>query len=429
MAQSPEIISETEITGLGHSGDGVAEIDGRRVYVPYTAPGDRVEIKTAPDESDRAELRRIVRYGDGRAAPPCRHYGDCGGCALQHLSDPFVAAWKRQLIIDALASRGLHGVAVRPTLTMPAASRRRAAFTLNHDANGVQIGFHARMSNRLVSISECCVLDARIVRALPGLGQLLYPLLRPGQSARLLVTWTETGLDADVQFGTGRKSEPNLRQRTQIAAVMENIDLARLSWNGAVLLERRKPLVMMADTPVCPPPGAFLQASEPGQAALTALVLEAAGRTILGARGARILDLFAGCGTFTFPVAAYVRVHAVEGNEAMTEAIRHASRHAQGLKQIEVSQRDLQRAPLRPDELSPYGAIIFDPPKAGARAQAEIIARCAIPRVVSVSCAPATFARDARTLADGGYRLVWVAPVDQFRWSAEIELVALFERD
>lgn len=428
MVQSPEGIIEVEVTQLGHSGDGVVEVDGRKYFMAYAAPGDRLQIKFNPGDKDRAAIVQILNPGDARVTAPCRHFTQCGGCALQHLSDLFVADWKREQIIDALAHRGLHDVLVRPTRTMPPASRRRAAFTAEHGADGIQIGFHARMSKRLVPVSECTVLDKNIVQALPGLEKMLAPLLRHGQSARLLVTQTGTGLDVDVQFGLGQKAEPNLRLRTLLAASADRLDLARLSWNGVILLERRKPQIVMGGTPVSPPPGAFLQASSQGEAELIALVLEALGAKTLGAKGVRILDLFAGCGTFTFPVASHARVYAVEGDRAMTEAIRQAANQRQGLKQIEASHRDLQRGPLSVDELASYAAVIFDPPKAGARAQADQIAASQIHKVIAVSCAPATFARDARSLVDGGFLLRWVTPVDQFRWSAEVELVALFER-
>ncbi|MFZ5930243.1 MAG: class I SAM-dependent RNA methyltransferase [Pseudomonadota bacterium] len=428
MVQSTKGIIEAEVTQLGHSGDGVVEVDGRKYFVAYAAPGDRLQIKFNPGDKDRAAIVQILKSGDARVTAPCRHFTECGGCALQHLSDLFVADWKREQIIDALAHRGLHDVTVRPTRTMPPASRRRAAFTAEHGADGIQIGFHARMSKRLVPVSECTVLDKNIVQALPGLEKMLAPLLRHGQSARLLLTQTGTGLDVDVQFGSGQKAEPNLRLRTLLTASADRLDLARLSWNGVILLERRKPQIVMGGTPVSPPPGAFLQASSQGEAALIALVLEALGTKTLGAKGARILDLFAGCGTFTFPVASHARVHAVEGDRAMTEAIRQAANQRQGLKQIEASHRDLQRGPLSIEELKPYAAVIFDPPKAGTRAQADQIAASQTHKVIAVSCAPATFARDARSLVDGGFLLRWVTPVDQFRWSAEVELVALFER-
>lgn len=428
MTQAPEGIIEAEVLALGHSGDGVVEHEGRKLYVPYAAPGEQIQIKLDAGEKDRAVLVQILKPGDARVAPPCSHFGECGGCALQHLSDSFVAGWKRRQITDALSSRGLHDIVVRPTLTMPPASRRRAAFTAEHGALGIQIGFNARMCNSLVPVRECFVLDMRIVQALPGLSEMLAPLLRHGQKGRLMVTATQTGLDVDVQIGAGTRQEPNLRLRSLLAAVADKQDLARLSWSGVVLLERRKPQIILGGTPVCPPPGAFLQASADGEAALIALVLEALGAKTLGAKGARILDLFAGCGTFTFPVAPHARVHAVEGDKAMAAAIRQAANQVQGLKQIEVSHRDLQRGPLSIEELAPYAAVIFDPPKAGARAQAAQLAASTVRKVIAVSCAPATFARDARTLVDGGFQLRWAAPVDQFRWSAEVELVALFER-
>jgi len=429
VTQSPETVIEAEVTQLGHSGDGVTLTGGCKIFVAFAAPGDRLRIKLNAGSEDRASIEQILHPGPARVNAPCRHFTDCGGCALQHLSDPFVADWKRQQIIDALAHRGLHDIAVRPTQTMPAASRRRAAFTAEHGADGIQIGFHARLSKRLVRISECTLLDARIVQALPGLTHLLVPLLRAGQSARLVVTQTATGLDVDVQIGTGKKSEPNLRLRTSLAASADRLDLARLSWNGVILLERRKPQIILAGTLVCPPPGAFLQASIEGEAALIALVLEALDEKTLRAKATRILDLFAGCGTFTFPVAPYARVHAVEGDRDMTNAIREAANRQQGLKQIEASHRDLQRGPLSADELAPYSAVIFDPPKAGARAQAEQIAASRVNKVIAVSCAPDSFARDAKILVDAGFKLRWVAPVDQFRWSTEVELVALFRRD
>lgn len=428
MTQLPEEIIDAEVIGLGHSGDGVVETDGGKRYVPYAAPGDRIQIKLQAGEKDRAAIVQILKPGEARVTPPCPHFGDCGGCALQHLSDPFVAGWKRLQIMDALSSRGLNDIDVRPTLTMPRASRRRAAFTAEHGANGIQLGFNARMSNRMVPVTDCCVLDPHIVQALPSLAEMLAPLLRHGQTGRLTVTWTRTGLDVDVQIGSADRGEPNLRLRSLLATSADRIDLARLSWNGVALLERRKPEILMGSVTVCPPPGGFLQASADGEQALTALVLEALGKKILSTKGVRVLDLFAGCGTFTFPVAPHARVHAVEGDKAMAAAIRQAANQVQGLKQIEVSHRDLQRGPLSIEELTPYAAVIFDPPKAGARAQATQIAASTVRKVIAVSCAPATFARDARALADGGFSLRWVAPVDQFRWSAEVELVALFER-
>ncbi|MSP44104.1 MAG: class I SAM-dependent RNA methyltransferase [Alphaproteobacteria bacterium] len=426
MVQPPDTTMQAEVIVLGHSGDGVILHEGRKIFVPYAAPGDRLELKMMEGGKDRAVITRIVTASGSRVTPPCPHFGDCGGCALQHLSDPFVADWKRQSIIDALAHRGLRDVTVRPTLTMPVATRRRAAFAVEQGASGVRIGFSARHSHRLVAISDCAVLDRRILLALPGLRDLLTFFAR-GQTARLLVTQTETGLDVDVHTGAGGKGGPGLRVRNLLAAAAARLDLARLSLNGETMLERRKPLVLMGQVAVCPPPGAFLQASIEGQAALIALVMEGLD-TVVSGKGTRILDLFAGCGTFSFPVAHHARVHAAEGDRAMTDAMRTAARETQGVRQIEVSQRDLQRSPFTAEELGVYSAVIFDPPRTGAQAQAAQLAASRVNRVIAVSCAPASFARDARALVNGGFQLRWAAPVDQFRWSAELELVALFER-
>jgi 23S rRNA (uracil1939-C5)-methyltransferase len=348
----PDTLIEAEVIALGHSGDGVILHEARKLFAPYAAPGDLVELQLMPGEKARAAIVRIVRVSDARATPCCKHFGSCGGCALQHLNDAFVADWKRQLIIDALAHRGLRGVTVRATQTMKAASRRRAAFTAVHEQRGIRIGYSARNRNQLIAISECAVLDTRIVQLIPEVQEMLAILLSKGQTARLLVTLTQTGLDMDVHLGAGRKAEPGLRVRTLLAAAAERLDLARLSLNGITLLERRKPVVMMGAVPVSPPPGAFLQASIEGQAALITLVMEALGDQLLEAKGVRILDLFAGCGTFTFPIAPHARVHAVEGDAAMTGAMRAAARRTQGLKQMEISQRDLQRRPISTEELA-----------------------------------------------------------------------------
>lgn len=419
---------EAEVISLGHSGDGVIMHEGGRKYVAYAAPGDRLQLALGDQETDRARIIQVLQPGRDRATPDCIHFGDCGGCALQHLTGRFVAQWKRQQIVNVLAQRGLRDVLVRPVLTMPPGTRRRAAFTARRTARGVEIGFNRSRSRQIVAIKACAVLDPAITRALPELSVMLMPVLQPGKTARLLVTQTREGLDADISPETGRPEEPDLGLRNHLAQAAERLDLARLSWRGEVVLTRRQPRVYPGEIAVSLPPAAFLQASAEGEAALTACVTEAIGEKLMMARGARLLDLFAGCGAFTFPVARYAKVMAVEGDKAMAAAIRDAGDHAQRIKPVEVQQRDLMKRPFRPEELSAFDAVVFDPPRAGASRQAEMLASSEICRVVSVSCNPATFARDARILTDGGLHLQWVQPVDQFRWSAEIELVALFAR-
>lgn len=419
---------EAEVIALGHSGDGVVLHEGGRKYAAYAAPGDRLLLKLSDSDKDRAEIIRVIQPGKDRVTPLCGHFGDCGGCALQHLKDDFVAEWKRQQVIHALAQRGLHGVDVRPTLTMPPGTRRRAAFTAHRGPEGIELGFNRSRSGQIVTVKACTLLDPAILRTLPGLAAMLAPILQQGQKARMLVTQTQAGLDADISPETGRKEAPDLRLRAHLAQAAERLDLARVSWRGEALLTRRQPKVYPGGVTVSLPPAAFLQASPEGEAALTASVSEAIGEKSLTAKGAHILDLFAGCGTFSFPLARYAKVTAVEGDKAMAAAIRHGADHAQGIKPVQVEHRDLSRRPFRPDELPAFDAVVFDPPHAGAGRQAEMLAASDIRRAVAVSCNPATFARDARTLADGGLQPQWVQPVDQFRWSAEIELVALFAR-
>ncbi|HZD24921.1 MAG TPA: RNA methyltransferase, partial [Alphaproteobacteria bacterium] len=186
--------------------------------------------------------------------------------------------------------------------------------------------------------------------------------------------------------------------------------------------ERRPPLIELGGVPVTPPPGAFLQATAEGEAALVRLVSEAC------AGAGRIADLYAGIGTFSFALARAAPVYAAEQDAAAVAALVAARNGAAGLKQIEAEMRDLVRRPLGPGELARFDAVVFDPPRAGAARQVEELARSKVPLVVAVSCNPATFARDSRTLADGGYRLERVTPVDQFLWSAHVELVATFRR-
>lgn len=403
-------------------------MNGQRLFVPFAAPGDTLLLQPS---GGRAVILEILTPGPDRAAPLCKHFGECGGCALQHVTDDFVARWKRQQIADALKRQGV-STDVRPTLTCPPGTRRRAAFTLERAPVGgvVQAGFRARLSHRLIALEECHVLDPAILRVLPGLARLAAPLLHAKGQARMAVNLTRTGLDVSAVMD--RASALTLSQLTHLAEMADTLDLARLAWNGEIVVARRNPQVNFAGVAVLPPPGAFMQASPEGEAALVSLVMEALGNET-GRETGRALELFAGCGTFTFPAARYCAVDAVEGDAAMAAALRHAAANAVGVKPVTVSTRDLFKRPLMPNELASYSTIIFDPPETGAEVQALQIsatpaAKSKLKRVIGISCDASSFARDARILADGGFALQWVAPVDQFRWSARIELAALFER-
>jgi 23S rRNA (uracil1939-C5)-methyltransferase len=415
---------EITISSLGHLGDGVAEpAPGQvhdQIYVPFVLAGERVLVRPIGD--GRAELLKVLAPAAERVAPACRHFGTCGGCSLQHMEAKSYAEWKRGQIVAALAARGIE-CEVDTLVPATPRSRRRATFAATRTKKGVTLGYYARASHLIVAVQECPLVVPEIEIALEGLAHLVEPgLTRKGRAA-IAVTATQAGLDVSV---SGGKDAPDGALRAELARRAAAIDLARLTWEGDVLAERRVPNVILSGLSVAPPPGSFLQATAEGEAALVRLVLDGVG----GAR--RVADLFAGCGTFTAALAKHSSVLAVEGEAAQLAALDRALRSqgpALALKPVQLVTRDLFRRPMHPSELLKMDAVVFDPPRAGAAAQAEMLAKSNVPVIVGVSCNPATFARDARVLIDGGYRLIRVIPVDQFLWSPHSELGALFHKE
>ena len=411
------------IERIGAQGDGVAS---GPIYVPYTAPGDRVRVRLGAERGGgvAAELVELLDPGPVRAEPACRHFGRCGGCALQHVEADFYLTWKRQRVVQALAHRGLSDVPVAAMAQTEPGTRRRADLVAFRRPDGaVLVGYHRRASHRVIDVEACPVLAPALVHVLAPLRQLLETVLDRGERAGVVVTATKGGLDVMVEIGR----DLDLRARERLAAFAAAEDLARLSVSRPKsdfvdpIALRRPAVVDFAGIAVEPPPGAFLQASPEAEAVLVAEVTGAAG----GAR--RIADLFAGSGTFTFPLARQATVHAVERTAAYAEAIRRAANRDR-LAGVTVEVRDLFRRPLDALALAGFEAVVFDPPRAGAAAQCRELAAAPVPVVIGVSCNPATFARDARILVDGGYQLTRVLPVDQFLWSAHVELVGIFLR-
>ncbi|MBM2575399.1 class I SAM-dependent RNA methyltransferase [Jannaschia sp. Os4] len=395
------------IERLGAGGDGVA---GDGTFVARTLPGEVVEGEAV---EERLDAPRIITPSPDRVAPPCPHFKRCGGCALQHASDPFVAAWKAERVRAALAQRGLDAE-VAGTATSPPASRRRAALTGRRTKKGAVVGFHVRRSEEVVAIPGCTLLLPQIVERLPVLEAVARLAATRGGTVGLHVTWSDPGLDLVVT--DAKPATPDLLG--EVAA----LDLARVTWNGEPLLLARAPSRRMGAATVTPPPGAFLQATDHGEAALLAAVRRAVG----GA--SRIADLFAGCGTFALPLASAAHVDAYDGDRALVAALRDGAATAPTLKPVTATARDLFRDPLTEAELTPYDAVVIDPPRAGAQAQIARLAASGVPTIAHVSCNPATFARDAGALVDAGYRMGPIAVVDQFRWSPHVELVAAFTR-
>lgn len=358
---------------------------------------------------------RILTPSPDRVSPPCRHFRSCGGCQLQHVSDGFVADWKQEVVRAALAA---HGIAAEflPVHISPPQSRRRATLAVRRTKKGALAGFHARASDTIVDIPDCKLLHPDLMRALPAARDLAQAGASRKSGISVTVTRSLAGLDVAVAEG----KPPQGPLLVTLAELAERHDLARLAWEGEVIVTRRDPEQQFGTARVTPPPGAFLQATAEGEAALLAET-----ETIMaGAR--RIVDLFAGCGTFTLPLAREAEIHAVEGDTGMIDALARGWRKTPGLKPVTTEVRDLFRRPLLPDELARFDAAVIDPPRAGAEAQIVQIARARLPRIAYVSCNPATFAREAKTLLEYGYTLGPLRVVDQFRWSAHVELVAGF---
>ena len=402
-------MSRHRILSLGARGDGVAE---GPLFAPRTLPGE--EVSGTPEGARLTDIR-ILSPSSDRVRPPCRHFTRCGGCQLQHASDAFVAAWKLDRVREALAARGIEAE-VMALHTSPPASRRRAVLSARRTKSGALAGFHARASDQVIEVPECRLLHPDLMPALDA----ARDLARAGTSRKGEIAVTATlslgGLDLAVRGGN-RLDEPLRLTLSEIAA---RHDLARLAWEGEVILTRRAPAQILSGVAVVPPPGAFLQATSEGESVL----VDAVTGILDGAR--RVADLFAGCGTFTFPLARHGAVHAVEGAPGMVAALTHAVRHAQNLRPITGETRDLFRRPLEGPELAGLDGAVIDPPRAGAEAQIAALAQAGVPRIAHVSCSPTSFARDAAQLAAAGYAMGPVRVVDQFRWSAHVELVAGF---
>jgi 23S rRNA (uracil1939-C5)-methyltransferase len=417
-----------EIEAVGAQGDGIAREGGRTVYVPLAAPGDRVLARLGDRRGDgiAASLLELLRPGAGRAEPPCRHFGTCGGCLVQHLEAGAYRAWKRGIVVEALAHRGLGEVEVAPLAVLEPAGRRRAVFAARRGRGQVFLGFNEHRSRRIVDLADCKVVAAEILAILPPLRHVLGRVLAEGGAADVAVTLLDDGLDVVVHL----PAEPGLAALEALAAFAAEADLARLSFAPAgrrgpptPIAHRRAGVTAFAGVPVVVPPGAFLQASRAGERLLVQLVTGAA------AGAGRVADLHCGVGTFTFPLAAAGAAVLAADREAEAVAAVAAAAKAVGLAaRVEAQRRDLGRDPLAGRELEGLGAVVLDPPRSGAAAQAAALAASAVPTVIAVSCNPATFARDARTLVDGGYRPGTVVPIDQFPWSTHLELVAVFTR-
>lgn len=407
------VLETVTIARLGHKGDGVAPTPTGDVYVTGTLPGETVRVARA---GERGRLAEILVPSPDRVVAPCPHVGACGGCALQHMAPEAYRAFKRQLVVDAFAARGIEAEIGEAWVAEPF-SRRRAVVAVQHQAAGVVVGFRERLGHTVMPIPDCRLLTPAIQAFLPALPKLLGPFSFGKKGATVTILDTATGLDIAIADAELR---PERRQEAIAKAIAAGI--ARLALGPDLIVEARAPTVRFGSVDVAIPPGSFLQAVAAGETELARHVVAAIGKA------KRVADLFSGAGTFTFRLAETARVHAVEADKPALAALDRAWRFAKGLKAVTHEVRDLYRRPLMPAELKVYDAVVFDPPRDGAAPQAKELAKAQVPVIVAVSCNPATLARDLRYLLDAGYKLDPVAVVDQFLWSNHVEAVAVLRR-
>jgi 23S rRNA (uracil1939-C5)-methyltransferase len=411
------VIERLVIDHVGHLGDGVALADEQTVYVPYTLGGETVEVAAVPGHHpDRRRLLQVDIASPERIAPFCPHFGICGGCAIQHWEAERYRAWKRNVVVETLAQAKL-ACEVDPLIDAHGLGRRRITLHARIGTHEVlKVGFAAANSHDIVPVDRCPILDPGLGGALDAGWAVAEPLISVGKPLDIQITATDNGLDVDVR-GSGPLPSAMIATLSEVA---EQHRLARLTRHGELVLMRTPPTIVIGAARVTLPPGSFLQATVAGEQTLAALVSEHC------KRAKHVADLFCGVGPFALRLAAKARISAFDNDAGAVTALQKAATSTSGLKPVKAEARDLFRRPLMPQELRDYDAVVFDPPRQGAQAQVRQIAASKIPVVIAVSCNVATFARDARILIDGGYSIEGVTPVDQFRHTPHIELVARF---
>ena len=410
-----------DILEMGARGDGIAELEGEHYFVAFTLPGEVVEAEPRDRRGEGvvAELVEVVAPSRHREAPPCAHFGVCGGCALQHWRHDVYSAWKAALIERALKQRGVAVPAHEPPLLGAPGERRRVDFVLRRQGKRVLAGFHERGSARIVDVGHCVIARPTLTALLEPLRATLAQVLPEGAAADAVANETDSGID--VLLRPHKRLSLSLDQRQALVGLADRADLARLSWgdraNPEPIVTRRAPVLIVGDATVEPPPGAFLQATKRGELAMR----EAVGAWL--GEPAKLADLFGGIGALS--LGGPGRLSLFESDKASVAAVGAAARKIGG-NRVAAERRDLFRNPLLEKELDAFDAVVLDPPRAGAAAQVAELARSKVARVVYAACDPGSFARDARVLQDAGYRLEKLKAIDQFLWSGHVESIALF---
>jgi len=417
---------ELEITKLGAGGDGIGYHDAIPYYVPFTLPGDTVLVDVGDKRGKGfvADLQKILSPSEHRNKPECRHFGTCGGCNLQHFKAGKLADWKRGLIEETLSHADIDDVAINPTITSPAHSRRRAQFVAAKRKKGVMIGYHLRRSHQIFDVGDCPLIDPQILKLVKPLRQMLLHIMPRNSRARLTITATENGADLLITAS----HSIDLEAREQLAQFAQANDICRISWldESESLLEQVAELkpaeISIGRDRTVLAPGGFLQATQQGQETLIRMTMEQI------TDGASVLDLFAGGGSFAIPAAHKAKnVLAVENDEELVFSLQNAANKA--MLPIKTETRDLFRRPLVSVELNKFDTVIIDPPRAGAAAQVAEITQSNIQKIIFISCNPASYARDIKELIEAGYHLTEITPLDQFRWSEHVELFSVLTKD
>lgn len=415
------------ITYIGAAGDGAGMHEGKPIYIPKTAPGDVAEVQIEKQTKDHAagRLIRIITPGPERQAAPCQYYDACGGCALQHITPDFYRHWKADLLQATLSRAGAMPDAWLPPVFLPSAARRRITLAAQQTASGLKLGLHAPRSHHIVPIENCLVLEPALDACLPKLAALLHPLIPAGAAASIMLQHVGGALDMLITGRIAAKGKLTLAQHEYLSALTDTLGLSRLSLREQ---ERQTPDIHLERAPVQKtfgaltvhiPPGAFLQASQAGEDALTGFMQGA----LKDQKIQNAVDLFSGCGTFAGDlIETGAKILAVESDKPAMEALQK-TRHPH----LKTLRRDLFKEPLSPLELASFDLAVIDPPRAGAKTQMEMLACSGVPTIISISCNPASFARDARILLDAGYKFISVQLIDQFTWSEHCEMAGIFE--
>lgn len=419
-------MSDLVIDHIGARGDGIAYQGDDTIYIPRTARGDVVQakIKKDRDGTARGQLTKIVQSSSDRQTAPCVHYDWCGGCQLQHITEQTYRAFKLEHITTALNRAGVTPKTLLDPVFIPPGTRRRANFVALKQGRDLKIGFHQQRSHAIVDVDECLIITPQLHAMRNKLKEFLPDILKDGVANDVFLQDIDGSYELIFTGPMGKKGEPDAVQVSHIAAMAEDLNLGRVGWRVKdftkieTVIDRFPLIKKFGNLSVPIPRGSFLQPSKEGEAALVGGVMDAL------PQGAKALDLFSGCGTFTGPMLEkFKSVHAVEATPDAITALQKAN--AQG---VSAQRRDLFRNPIIASDLNQYDAIVFDPPRAGAKEQSQQLAQSDVPVVVGVSCNPATFARDARILSDGGYALESVQAVDQFVWSAHVEVIGVFKK-